>query len=300
MQQLAGTLIKAGITPRTQQSYSRVWVALAQFCTSQGHPEWAHPPLQPYVVMLFLASKFAEGVSGATLASYSSALAYVHKLMLFEDPTNSFAVHKLIKGAQRLVPVVDVRLPISRHILSQLISVLPLTAGSRFASALLAALFSVAFHGFFRLGELLPQKPADSVRVVQFQDLFLEGGKNPTLTLNLRHSKTAKGSILVSLKSTSDTYICPVSLTSVFITLRGDHPGPLFSYPNGIPVLRHWFSVKFNSALNFLGLNPKRFKGHSFRIGAATEAAAQGLSDAQIRARGRWNSDAFKRYIRLQ
>ena len=34
------------------------------------------------------------------------------------------------------------------------------------------------------------------------------------------------------------------------------------------------------------GLNPAQYKGHSFRIGAATLAAESGFSDAQIRLLG--------------
>jgi hypothetical protein len=33
-------------------------------------------------------------------------------------------------------------------------------------------------------------------------------------------------------------------------------------------------------------------------IGAASFAAENGLSDAQIRSMGRWNSNAFRKYIR--
>ena len=37
---------------------------------------------------------------------------------------------------------------------------------------------------------------------------------------------------------------------------------------------------------------------HSFRIGAATWAAAKGFTDTQIRQLGRWKSNAFLNYIR--
>ena len=42
------------------------------------------------------------------------------------------------------------------------------------------------------------------------------------------------------------------------------------------------------------------YKGHSFRIGGACHAAEKGYSYAQIRALGRWKSDAFKTYLRSE
>jgi len=39
------------------------------------------------------------------------------------------------------------------------------------------------------------------------------------------------------------------------------------------------------------------YNGHSFRIGAATTAAAKGLEDARIKTLGRWESTAYLRYV---
>jgi hypothetical protein len=52
-------------------------------------------------------------------------------------------------------------------------------------------------------------------------------------------------------------------------------------------------------SLKFAGLNVKNYKSHSFRIGAATTAWAKGFSEEQIQQMGRWNSEAFKKYIRI-
>ena len=40
------------------------------------------------------------------------------------------------------------------------------------------------------------------------------------------------------------------------------------------------------------------FSSHSFRIGAATSAAAVGLPDHLIQTLGRWTGQAYRRYTR--
>jgi hypothetical protein len=44
---------------------------------------------------------------------------------------------------------------------------------------------------------------------------------------------------------------------------------------------------------------PGHFKPHSFRIGGATEAKRLGVTDDIIKQWGRWNSNVYLKYIRL-
>jgi len=67
----------------------------------------------------------------------------------------------------------------------------------------------------------------------------------------------------------------------------------------GSPFLRRTFDAIFKVVLTGCDLSTQLFKGHSFRIGAATDAALRGIPEAKIRAAGRWKSDAYKKYIRL-
>jgi hypothetical protein len=46
----------------------------------------------------------------------------------------------------------------------------------------------------------------------------------------------------------------------------------LFINPSGTPVARSQFTEALHGALSFVGLSPMKYKGHSFRIGAATWA----------------------------
>ena len=55
---------------------------------------------------------------------------------------------------------------------------------------------------------------------------------------------------------------------------------------------------KLKVTLQKAGVDPTHYSGHSFRIGAATTAAAKGFSDATIQLLGRWASDSYTRYVR--
>jgi len=88
-------------------------------------------------------------------------------------------------------------------------------------------------------------------------------------------------------------------LLSTIVALRGSGLGAIFITVDGLPVSRSKFSQCLSMAIQLCDFAPSRYKGHSFRIGAASHAADRGLSDAQILALGPWKSNAFQRYMRV-
>ena len=93
--------------------------------------------------------------------------------------------------------------------------------------------------------------------------------------------------------------LCPVAAMLAYLTVRGIDEGPLFRFADGRPLTRQRLVCHLRSVLRSVGVSSERFSGHSFRIGAATTAAACGIEDSLIKTLGRWESSAYQRYIRL-
>ena len=60
-------------------------------------------------------------------------------------------------------------------------------------------------------------------------------------------------------------------------------------HKDGLFVSRFQFVAVFRKCLRAAGFEDKQFASHSFRIGAATEAARCGLGEAAVRKIGRWS-----------
>ena len=83
-----------------------------------------------------------------------------------------------------------------------------------------------------------------------------------------------------------------------YLVARKDGPGPLFRFEDGRPLTRLRLVLEVRRALDEAGASSAGISGHSFRIGAATTAAEQGIEDSTIKDLGRWRSNAYQRYIR--
>ena len=93
--------------------------------------------------------------------------------------------------------------------------------------------------------------------------------------------------------------LCPVQAIHEYIQLFKPIQGALFQFLGNSPVTHSFMSSKLHMLLQFIGLDPKCYKGHSFRIGAATNAVNMGFSEQYIRKLGRWNSNTIQKYIRI-
>ena len=164
------------------------------------------------------------------------------------------------------------------------------------------AVASLAFFGFFRLGELLLDKDATYLEAAHLSwgDIAVDNRDNPAiLQVHLKRSKCDQfgpGVDVVVGRTLNE--LCPVAAVLTYLAARGSAPGPLFIDTARRPVAKAKFNNRIQGILDEAGYPSHQFAGHSFQIGAATEAARTGLEDSVIQMMGRWHSAAFKTYIR--
>ena len=200
---------------------------------------------------------------------------------------------------RRIVKSTDIRLPITTQLLERIIESLPGVCINTFETKLLTAAFTLAFFGFFRIGEITASKRgANTSFIVNVNDIQLS--KTPAFAIiNLRYSKTdqlGRGIAIKILCTGGD--LCAVCSLRAYLNVRPPHSGPLFIHFNGSSLTRYQFSAVLKKTISRLGLDYSRFKSHSFRIGAATAATQLGLPVDIIKQAGRWSSKAYQSYIR--
>ncbi|CAG2243211.1 unnamed protein product [Mytilus edulis] len=220
-----------------------------------------------------------------------------------QDTTKFFIIGKALEGIKRIQGGKrnDIRAPITVQLLSDMISCLDKVCKNKYEAALFSAVFSVAFFGLLRVGEITTSK---SKSVINGSNLTISDilVRRKVLELRVRWSKTdQKGKSVTLLIAENGKNYCPVRLINEYLKVRPTcNNTDLFIHYTGMPLTRYQFSSILEKALHFLHISKGHFRSHSFRIGGATELARQGVSEEVIMRLGRWKSHAYSRYIRLQ
>lgn len=168
-----------------------------------------------------------------------------------------------------------------------------------FTNLMLETACTVAFFGFLRCGEFTTAR-FDPHTDLCIGDLSLT---DDCVYLFLKKSKTDPFRDGVRLKLfKNNKIVCPYSICCKYLSARHKQTtsstDPLFVMDNGQALSRVCFITEFRRVLELLDINSDLYNGHSFRIGAATSAAAAHVEDHLIKVLGRWSSDAYCRYIR--
>ena len=170
--------------------------------------------------------------------------------------------------------------------------------------AMLWSACTLGFFGFLCCGEFtcLSRQAYDQFCHLSLEDVAIDSPTNPNIMrVTLKQSKTDpfRQGVYIFL-GTTKTSLCSVMAMLAYLALCGRSAGLMFMRSNGSPLTRSHLVDFIKSALSQCGIDPAKYNGHSFRIGAATMAAACGIADVIIKMLGRWQSSAYSLYIRTQ
>ena len=296
-------LIKAALAPSSRDVYRRSVQRLKAFMALR-YPGQRWLPLSGAYLAQFISHLFAQQYAPTTITTTVAAIAYAHKILGLPDPTNCFYIKKLLKGAQKLKGSVDIRRPIDVSVLTKIVASAKRLIPTNYMRRCLASMFTLAFHAFLRIGEITVNSQGQHPGLLSLGDIqIVQSDDRPTrsIQITMRHYKHSRPNspAVLEIQQQQQPLLCPVAHLQAYLTLRGQHPGPLFIFPDGHAITRDHFASQLAECLKDANLDTRYYKGHSFRIGAATTAAARGLSEMQIQAMGRWRSTAFRRYIRI-
>ena len=208
----------------------------------------------------------------------------------YSDPTTDESLHLVCRGIRRQQNNSErTRLPITINLLRTLKDQLRSSQMPLLEQRLLWTAFTLSFYGFLRASECLS---------LTWSDVLIH---NDYISITLRQSKTDpfRRGQLVYVYATSTT-TCPVramhNYKNMLITQQPHHL--VFSAGTISPLSHQQLTTILRSLLTQAGLCPSLYASHSFRIGAATTAAAVGLAPSLIKTLRRWNSNAYMAYAR--
>ena len=254
--------------------------------------------------LIYFAAHLAGTVRHSTIRLYLAAVRNLHISAGYPDPLKGkLLLRKVLRGILRFQGnTCTLRQPVTPRVLLAIRPVLYRWLGHRDFTMIWAA-FTLAFFAFLRCSEFTYK----GVRTFRPRfDLstdciwFYPSLARPRhMTVTIKSSKTdffRQGHSLPIARTWSP--LCAVTAMQSYVSLVKPPPGPLFSFRSGRLLTRSTVSSLLRDSARVAGLPYASLKGHSFRIGAASSAAAAGLPDWLIKVLGRWSSDCYQLYIR--
>ena len=235
-----GLLLDNGISANTRAVYESAITVFTRFKLENGHEDIWPPSLT--TLTEFIAFMSLRGFAPSTARSYMSGISFCCKIKNVTDPTNNFIISKLHNGFHRLHKRIDTRLPITYDILRSIVGALPAICYSSFEAQLFKAIFSLAFFGFFRIGELVVSNLNCDGHALLINDVHIEGLS--ALKIALRSSKTdQQGKGVVLYIPQIGTESCPVHNVREYLKLRKRNDcQSFFCHSNNLPVTRYQFA----------------------------------------------------------
>ena len=155
-----------------------------------------------------------------------------------------------------------------------------------------------AYYGFLRLSEYTNPTVWTHKKSARTLTIKQTSHTKHHVSIKLRKTKTdqsSKGTTIILARN--DTQLCPLKAYEKYLSSRGEEKGPLFKFENQSYLTPNRFNKFIKNVLP--AEEDGVFTSHSFRIGAASTAAAQNYPTYVIQQLGRWASENYTKYIKI-
>ena len=290
----------------TKANYYGIWKNFNEFFIRLD----AKPSTWEERLVLFVGFLINQKKKSTTIRSYVSAIKAVLRDDGEEINEDTFLIKSLTRACKLVNDRVCNKLPIRRGLLSLILKELEKLYGERsqdYLHTLYSAIFSTAYFGFFRIGEV-----ACSQHVIKAKDVHI--GKNKKKMMFVLHTSKTHGldakPQIVKISSSDlnanhqmkniDTF-CPFEILEKFVTsrrLRRREDEQFFIFSDGTPVQPSHCRTLLKDILSKIGLQNSLYGFHSLRGGRAVDMLSMKISVETIKTLGRWKSGAVYTYLK--
>lgn len=286
--------------PSTRKKYHQIHTKFTEFVgeLTRKPDNWED---KIHLYFTFLAE---TGKKENTLKTYLSA---IKKILTTEgeslDKLDNVALASIIKSCKYRNNEVVHRMPINYYMLLSLLDIADKFYDQQpYLATLYKAMFSAAYNGLLRVGEMTKSQHA-----ILAQDVLI-GRNKRKIQFILRTSKThGLGdppqiiAYFCDCDETKAPQYCPFELMDNYNKMKDkyvDSTEQYFVFRGHIPVTPGKFREVLKMLLNEANIDAENFNVHSFRIGHANDMRRLGKGVDYIKNKGRWKSSVVWNYLK--
>ena len=237
-----------------------------------------------------------EGIKAETIRSHLTAIGNKMKLKGLTPNIESFKLKKLITAYGRTDNPPTMRKPITARLLKNMIVSIRNSGRLEHTKRALTSMFTMMYAGLLRVSEVSRSKGKANNHNIHRGNVTVNHKKREVV-IKLDTYKFSKKPVTMAI--TEEGNISPYTNLLQYDSSAGNRKW-LYEDRNGKPYIQDAIRRMLVGVLEASGVKATEYNTHSFRIGKATDMWKQGYTDMQICLAGRWNSKAYKKYIKPQ
>ena len=266
------------------------------------------PPTWEERVQLYITHLISRGVQSRTIKSYLSGIKDTLSEDGYEWKNQKFLLNALTRACKLQNDRVKNRFPIQIGLLNLILTEVSNIFNNDvkqqpYLEKLYQCIFSLAYYGLLRISEIA------GIHAVRAGDLHVARNKEKIMIVLYTSKTHGRGSEPQEIKITKlakfsgqlEQRHSPFEISAKYGELRGEYDNEtdrFFTFRNNEPITPSHVRKVLRKCLRNLGLNPKFYNTHSFRIGRATDLMKFKVPISRIKILGRWKSNTVFNYIK--